>query len=568
MSSRRDFIKTSALLSGSLGIAGSRGVFGQAPVVTAESKPSGYFGVHPFVEAHPEAVFIMRTNVDQKTNTEACRQVGLKLGRSLFVPMDSTGIPVTHNIATKPNLTGHESFNEKKGVTPLNTMGIVTDAFFVEGIFNSLSELGVASSKFHVRDANGGRVVGPCRYVDMGKRTGATVLPAKAAIKTPEDANDAESFVWKDVPEGVIAQKLPYLWPLNAPDAWNLNIAKFKAHEMGLTLTSKNWQGAAAPPFQAYCTILKGIDNLQQIQGVIQKEFLNPQAKELVDANFKRHLKTIPRWNTPDFPEDRTTQNLQSHYNNLCMEVWAHRTIDSHSASPMGLHMIEGIYGRDGDFSNGPNPYGNENNLNGQAWDYMTNIVVFGKNNYLVDIVGHWLGGHNPGNFGLFHIAMERGKLHVMDPMNIPVYEWVDGVAVRRHLTGFTRTPLRTFYLQQVKREDKWHLVDEPFDYSKVKEAKLSIPAKPAARLLNQHYPNANNPQVAFEVGVPETGPVYMGILDQNGQEVEVILDQICEPGYHMAAWDTSKYASGNYKYRLFYNYKYHEVQDLVLNKA
>ena len=27
----------------------------------------------------------------------------------------------------------------------------------------------------------------------------------------------------------------------------------------------------------------------------------------------------------------------------------------------------------------------------------MTNIVIFGKNNYLVDIVGHWLGGHSPG---------------------------------------------------------------------------------------------------------------------------------------------------------------------------
>ena len=35
-----------------------------------------------------------------------------------------------------------------------------------------------------------------------------------------------------------------------------------------------------------------------------------------------------------------------------------------------------------------------------------------------------------------------------------------------------------------------------------------------------------------------------------------------------MAAWNTAKYASGNYKYRLFYGYKHHEVNDLVLNKA
>ncbi len=250
------------------------------------------------------------------------------------------------------------------------------------------------------------------------------------------------------------------------------------------------------------------------------------------------------------------------------MEVWAHRTIDNQAASPIGLHMIEGIYGRDGDFSNGPNPYGNENNFDGQAWDYMTNVVVFGKNNYLVDIVGHWLGGHNPGNFGLFHIAMERGKLNVMNPMHIPVYEWVDGVAVRRPLTGFTRTPLRSFYLQQRGKEPIWHLVDEPFDYSKVSETKPHIPASPATRVLNQHYPNAYNPQMAIEFSVPEKGPVYVDILDQNGLTVETILNAICEPGYHMAAWNTAKYASGNYKYRLVYDYKYTVVRDLVLNKA
>ena len=570
MSSRRDFIKGSALLSGSLGVAGSLNVFGQAPVVTAQSKPSGYFGVHPFVEAHPEAVFIMRTNVDQKTNTEGCRQVGLNLGRSLLVPMDSTGVPVTHNIAAKPNLTGHDSYNAKKGITPLNTMGVVTDAFFVEGLFNSLTELGVTSSKLHVRDANGAKVVGPCRYIDMGQRTGATVLPAKDAIRTPADANDAEAFVWKEVPGGVISQQIPYLWPINAPDAWNLNIAKFKAHTMGLTLTAKNWQGSDAPPFQEYCSSWKGIDKLQAHQGVIQKQFLNPRVKELVAADYKRHLNHIPRWNTPAVPliPGNSRSAVQAFYNSESMEIWAHRTIDNHAASAIGLHIIEGIYGRDGNFSDGPNPYSNEDTLGGQAWDYMTNIVVFGKNPYLVDIVGHWLGGHNPGNMGLFHIAMERGKLNVMDPMNIPVYEWVDGVALRRPLTGFTRTPLRTLYLQQAKNEPLWHMCDERFDYSTVKETKLSIPKKPTSRVLNQHYPNANNPQVAIEFSVPEKGPVYIGILDQDGKEVELIHNAICEPGYHMAAWDTSKYASGNYKYRLFYDYKHHEVRDLVLNKG
>jgi hypothetical protein len=163
---------------------------------------------------------------------------------------------------------------------------------------------------------------------------------------------------------------------------------------------------------------------------------------------------------------------------------------------------------------------------------------------------------------------MERGKLEMLNPMNIPVYEWQDGVAVRRPLTSFTRTPLRTSYLhQRQKKEPLWHLCDEPFDYSKAAEKKLSIPARPAARALNQHYPNANNPQLAIEFSVPERGWALVEILDQSGNNVEVIFSAICEAGYHMAAWNTAKYAPGSYKFRLRYG-DYNEAHDLILNKA
>ena len=103
--------------------------------------------MHPFVDRHPEAVFIMRTHVDYKTNSDACKRAGLVFGRTVFVPMDDTGIPVTHTIAAKPNLTAHDSVDKKRGFTLEDTMGIVTDAFFVEGLFDSLMELGVAGSK-------------------------------------------------------------------------------------------------------------------------------------------------------------------------------------------------------------------------------------------------------------------------------------------------------------------------------------------------------------------------------------------------------------------------------------
>jgi hypothetical protein len=562
MFNRRDFLKASGLLSGSLGL------IGRGSILTAGSKPSGYFGVHPFVEQHPEAVFIMRTYVDYKTNSDACKRAGLDFGQSVFVPMDDTGIPVTSNIAAKPNLTAHDAVDERRGFTLEDTMGITTDVFFVEGLFDSLKELGVAGSSLQVRDTNGAGVIGPCGYVAMAERVGARVAGAKRTMKTPDDANDGEAFVWKEVPGGVVSNQLPYLWPFNAPNSWNLNIAKFKAHEMGLTLTAKNWQGSHAAPFQQYCGNWPSIHSIQKLENVIGRECINPRVHEVIEAEFKRHLGTIPRWNTPNFPRPLTGDNEQYYYSAMCMELWAHRTIDNHSASPIGLHIIEGIYGRDGDFNWGPNPFGNENNFDGRAWDYMTNIVVFGKNPYLVDIVGHWLGGHEPANFGLFHIAMERGKLDMMNPMNIPVYEWQAGVAVRRPLTSFTRTPLRSFYLQQVGKEPLWHLCNEPFDYSKLSEQKLRIPARPTTRVLNQHYPNANNPQLAIEFSMPERGSVLVEILDESGKKMEVVLNAMCEAGYHMAAWNTAKYASGSYKYRLTFDFTHSEIHDLILNKA
>ena len=569
MPSRRSFIKTSL-------VAGGAGLLKSAEVFAAPGQQTtGYFGVHPFVEQHPEAVFIMRTDVDHKTDSTACRDVGLRLGRSVFVPMSEQGIPVNKNIAAKPNLTAHRAVDEERGFTLEDTMGITTDGFFVEGMFDSLKELGVAGNHLHTRDINGGRIIEPRGYKAMGERTGATVDAEKTRINTEEDAKDEHAFVWKDVPDGVMFSKIPYLWPFNAPDSWNLNLAKFKAHTMGLTLTLKNWQGSNASPFQGYCQKWPNIERIEKVGETIKSEVINPQARDLIEKNLKRHADTIPRWNTPDVPREDPGYIRLYGYDVLCMEMWAHRTIDNLSVSPMGLSVIEGIYGRDGDFNTGPNPFGSDNNKdpwlntpsrNGRAWDYMTNIVIFGKDPYLVDVVGHYLGGHEPGNFGIFHIAMERGKLDVMNPMNIPVYEWDEGVAVRRPITSFTRTPLKTSYIQQ-KNEPLWHLCDQPFDYGRVSETKAAPPARPSARVLNADYPASYYSQVAIEVSVPEQGRVFVEILDQNGDNISVITNAVCDAGYHLATWNVGNVATGRYRYRYRFN-DYSEEHEIVLKKA
>jgi uncharacterized protein (DUF362 family) len=144
------------------------------------------------------------------------------------------------------------------------------------------------------------------------------------------------------------------------------------------------------------------------------------------------------------------------------VERWSQRTCDSLSVTDVGLNVIEGIYGRNGNgFMKGPSP-------DGKAEDFMTNILIFGKDLFRVDIIGTWLAGHEPGNFGFFHIAKERGLSTVVNPRDIPVYLWDKNNPQRTSLSNLERTPLVTSYLckdYNGQSEPLYHLVDEPFDY-------------------------------------------------------------------------------------------------------
>jgi len=130
-----------------------------------------------------------------------------------------------------------------------------------------------------------------------------------------------------------------------------------------------------------------------------------------------------------------------------------------------GLNIIEGIYGRDGHLIRGPGEGGFAN-------DYLTNIIIFGKITFHVDIIGTWLAGHEPGNFGLFHLTREKGFIATLNPRKIPVYEWFsDGTAIAKTLTDFERTPLKTHYLRRDyndQDESEWHLVNEPSRFAHI----------------------------------------------------------------------------------------------------
>ncbi len=525
MVARRDFLKMAGAATGAI-ILDPINISGR-PM----RRNASLFALHPFIEQNPNAVFIMRTNVDVKTNSEAVLQAGLQFGQSVFglTDDDTAGIPLSHYFPIKPNLTSW-TWDSPQDYDHEKVMGIVSDVHFVEGVIQSMKGLGINADRIHLRDANGAENMEKSGYMAMGDRTGVDI---RLGVQSPQ-------LQWVDVPGGGWFNRIPYLWPINTPDSWLLNIAKFKAHGMGLTLCAKNLQGSIASPYVRHCTewgASMGID----------PNHIQPNAFELIAENYHRHRSArIPRWSVEG--SDFT--------GGLGMETWVTRCLDNNSVLKPGLNVIEGVYGRDGSgFYQGPH--------DGAAMDFMSNIIIFGKNSFYVDVIGKWLGGHEPGNFGLFHIAKERGFIDTFNPDEIPLYEWnKDGEAILSDLRSFERTDLLTYYLTK-PGEDKWHLCNESFDYDAA-VITGNPPAKPESLVLRQNYPNPLNASTSIEFILPESGATRLEIFDRHGELIDVIADGYYQRGKHLAVWRTHNYPSGTYFYRLRFN-AFDEVKKMIL---
>lgn len=422
------------------------------PSPTAPAAKASGLSLHPFIEAHPQAVFIRRTQVTSKTDAEAKQLEGISLARSLFSPGATPGLSFSSQLAIKANLTCAEGMgNTEAG------MGILTDAFFVEGFIEGLTGQGFPSERISLREGNwlgGGYCPSDFKtsgYPEMAQRRGIHLTDFPTGRQADElewdNMTDGDEIIWKEVPDGVVLKRIPYVAPFNAPDAWLLDIAKLKTHGMGVTLSVKNLQGMIVPPYTRFC---EGVENTLRHSAAILENF-QPDLEEHVEQLYRRHLQEgYPRWGRPG-------RTYDSGYG---MEMWCQRTCDSLSVSPVGLAMVEGIYGRSSAFMEGPGP-------DGTAQDFLMNLVIFGKNPFLVDLIAAWLAGHEPGNLGLFHIARERGLLHLLNPRDVELYLWEEEPRPAV-LESFERTPLLTYYLRKDyagQNEEYWHMLDEPFDY-------------------------------------------------------------------------------------------------------
>jgi len=537
---RREFMKVIAA-------AGSAAVLDPMDVLVKRTMAApGYFGLHQFIEAHPEAVFIKRTNVMDKTDSEVKKQEGIELAKEIFTLRDTPGIPLSQMIAMKPNLTCTSG-----SAKTIDGMGIITDSDFVEGIIEGMKEVGISQDNMYMREGNwlgDSYCPNECPispYIQVAERTGAhlTDFPTgreitQMRLNTLEEGTEV---VWKDCPEGAVFKRIGYVAPFNHQDSWLLNIAKFKTHSMGMTLCAKNLQGMCIHPHIHFC---EGVASTKRQPDNVFKDF-QPDIEANIDELYAKHLQDgIPRW------------DKQGGSGGYWMETWAQRACDSLSVTDIGFNIIEGIYGRNGNaFLKGPGP-------GGKAEDFMTNILIFGKNPFRVDIIGHWLGGHEPGNFGLFHIAKERGMCSTINPAAVPVYLWENGIPTLASFQDFERTALVTPYLRRDysgQREDEYHLVDEFFSYGPVTAVESTSEERqeyrkhekePEALILGQNFPNPFNGRTIIEYRLLNSANVTLEVYDSRGRRIDILANGWQGKGTHMASWDSGDRASGIYFYR------------------
>jgi Domain of unknown function (DUF362) len=475
--------------------------FASAPSVPASA--ASPLRLHPFLDAHPEAVFIRRTKVAAKTDAEAIRRETLALARQVFTLKKGPGVSGSPTVAIKPNLTS----TKRTGLT----YAIITDTYAVEGLVDGLKELGVAPGSIYVREG----------LHKEQATTGYAELALRAGIHYGDE--DARTPTTVECPDGVVFRRTKYLGPFAYPGTFLINVAKHKTHSMGLTLAVKNLQGTNVPPYIRFCN---------DLVPAIAADF-QPDAMAHVEALFQKHLKAgLPRWETAK---------------GAWMERWVERTIDHYALIQphVGLHVIEGIYAQDGDaFDGGPGPSGLPN-------QFMTNMLIFGKDAFRTDIVGHWLGGHEPGNFGLFHVARERGVSTALDPRNIPVYAWEDDGPKLTPLDRFERTPLLTPYLEK-PGEAKYHMVNEPYAYApEAKAACLSGGDRPSLRALGGVPSSDGRASLVAEYGLPADLPASLEVFDSWGQRVGVVARGRLPRGVHAGSWNPGRLAAGEYWFRL-----------------
>jgi uncharacterized protein (DUF362 family) len=402
-------------------------------------------GLYPLSQDIQSSVYIIKTNIRSKTDSDNLYNSGLKLSKEIIIPSNVFPYKKVKRFIIKPNWTQTNlkdcKCRNKVGIDQ-EILGVHTDLSFMEGFIKGIHIAG--NKSIFIRECFRPTNWEKIGYKDWADKNSFDLrdLSSKPIWEQPEGAIN---FV--KVPNGVVFKEIGFMSPVNEPGTFLVNIAKLKSHGMGITASVKNLQGTCTHTFHLFCT------RYDQVRTSCDKRYhpyFHDDFEKHIESLYAQHVaQKIPRWDRPG-PDG-----------GIWMEQWANRMLDALSVTKPGINIVEGIYAHEGDgLGGGPE---------GKGKDIMANIVIFGLDPLRVDIIAHWIAGHEPGNFGLFHLAIQRGMLDVLDPHDIPLYLWENGKATRIELESVKRVPLLTYYLARDYgrgHEPKYHLVDEECDYA------------------------------------------------------------------------------------------------------
>jgi len=96
--------------------------------------------------------------------------------------------------------------------------------------------------------------------------------------------------------------------------------------------------------------------------------------------------------------------------------------------------------------------------------------------------------------------------------------------------------------------------------------AQGGVPRVPTEFGLDQNYPNPFNPTTVIRYQVPEKSAVVIKLYDVLGRELQMLVDEMKEPGYYQFEFNASSLPSGVYFYRMRAG-EHTSVKKLVLMK-
>ena len=315
---RRDFLKTSAA-------AGMAGAVMPGCSSLGKSSTGPKFNVHPFIRQNPGAVFVHFTSVKETTDAAGLHQAGYLLSKELMV-QSKDGWSVGATVNVKPNWT---SAGPEKGKPVPEKLGINTDPNFVEGWVAAMKEMG--PQRFFIRECCCPSQWQPMGWAAMCDRAGIDLR--EISTIDIKDLKEGKDVIFHKIPNGVIFDTVGYMAPMNEPGSCLVNIAKLKAHGMGITTSVKNLQGITCKRFHQFCT---GHSHILKEYEPRYHKYFKKDLVEHIEALYAKHVKDgWPRWDRPG--ED----------GGVWQEAWTNRALDNLSVTPhrtehSGRHLQPG----------------------------------------------------------------------------------------------------------------------------------------------------------------------------------------------------------------------------------